>query len=202
MALTSREISSSSKISHHMHLLPQHLTYVPPKCELHLLLSSSQDNPKTCAMFFHRHNILLLLIYLFLFLWGKSFYYHYSFLENFLLSQSDYVVYLPHLWDFVPCLGKFPCLCSNFYPVVFTMLPGQLLFFFQRNLICILCCYIVTMLSSSWISYLRLLMYLETFSSSLSLCPALMFNLKNSSVYSFTFIPFYLGFCILLNRFI
>jgi hypothetical protein len=65
-------------------------------------------------MFFHRHNTLLLLLCLFLFLWKKNLYHHSVILENFLLSQSDIVVHLPHILVFMFYPGKLLCLYSSF----------------------------------------------------------------------------------------
>jgi hypothetical protein len=58
-----------------------------------------------------------------------------------------------------------------------TLLPCQPFFCFQGYLMSIFHSFIIIMLISSWISYLRPFMYLATFSSSFSLCPAPMFIL-------------------------
>jgi hypothetical protein len=113
MPLVLRELFSTSWMLHPLLLLLQHLFSVLLKCELHLLLLSfSQDIPKTYVLPFHRCNISLLLLYLFLFLWKNSFH-HIVFLKNFLLFLSEYVLSESHFWIFVPCLGKLPCLCSE-----------------------------------------------------------------------------------------
>jgi hypothetical protein len=113
LALASKEHSSSSRISHLLHIIPQHLISALSKCEFHLL-SFSWDNPKTCVLFSHRHNISLLLLCLFLFLWEKGLYHHHVFLKNFLLSQSDYVVSPPHPWASVLYPRQLLCLYSSF----------------------------------------------------------------------------------------
>jgi len=85
-------------------------------------------------------------------------------------------------------------------PILLTLLPGQFILCFQRNSICILyfpdCHHIYFILDIiSWaINVSGNFLFV-----SLSLCPALMFNLENSYVYSFKINPLCLKFYILLK---
>jgi hypothetical protein len=131
--------------------------------------SFSQDIPKTCAMFFHRHKTSLLLC-LFLFLWEKDFFLHSFLLYNFLLFLSDYdisslfsgILELFSDNSSTCCLDFFLCFVDSAFLPTFLYFQGYLISIFHISH-CHHANIILDFISQP-------LMYLETFSSSFSLC--------------------------------
>jgi hypothetical protein len=122
-SLALRELSSSSRIFHPQHLLPQNSVFVLRKFDSHHLFSFYLDTHTIYVHSSHRQSISLHLLDLFLFLWyeEKYFHQHISLSMSFLLSYFGFEVSSPLLYASESCLGLLFFLWLDFYLGLFDL---------------------------------------------------------------------------------